>query len=61
MKLVCSLLLILSSLQYADWGYAELNDSIIATPENFGALLENFEEIFVYFHLPDCKHCKVIE
>lgn len=58
LSLFLSLNLVLS---YADWGHPEQNDSIVATPENLEALLNQYEETFVYFHLPECKHCVAIE
>lgn len=45
----------------ADWGYAEINDAVILTPGNYESFLREYEEVLVYYYLPDCKYCKVMD
>lgn len=44
----------------ADWGYAEINDVVILTPLNHDQFLRDYEEALVYYHLPKCKYCIII-
>ena len=45
----------------ADWGYPEINDSVILTPNNHDNFLNDYEEVLVYYYLPKCKYCKVMD
>lgn len=44
----------------ADWGYSEINDTVILTPGNHDQFLWDYEEAMVYYYLPKCKYCIVI-
>lgn len=44
----------------ADWGYPEINDSVVLTPANHDQFLRDYEEAFVYYYLPKCYYCQVI-
>ncbi len=57
-------LLSLFSLQVfsmADWGYPEIDDIVILNPQNHDEFLEKYEEVFIYYYLPDCKYCILLE
>lgn len=44
----------------ADWGYPEINDSVILTPQNHDQFIRDYEEALIYYHLPNCKYCVII-
>ena len=41
----------------ADWGYQEDDDVIVLTPFNHDSLIREYEEVLVYYYLPECRHC----
>jgi len=44
----------------ADWGYPEIDDVVILNPSNHDKFLRDFDEVLVYYFLPDCKYCIVM-
>lgn len=45
----------------ADWNYPEVRDVVILSPLNFDQFLRDYEEALVYFYLPECKYCIVMD
>ena len=45
----------------ADWGYPEIKDSVVLTPQNHEQFLRDYEEALVYYYLPKCKYCIIID
>lgn len=41
----------------ADWGQPEEEDVVVLTPANFDSFLRQYDEVLVYFYLPNCVHC----
>lgn len=44
----------------ADWGFPEIKDVVILTPLNHDEFLREYEEALVYYTLPECRYCIVI-
>lgn len=57
--------LFLCSVQYvicmADWGFPEIDDVVVLTPLNHDEFIQTYDEVMVYYYLPDCKYCKVMD
>ena len=41
----------------ADWGFPEDRDVVVLTPVTHEELLRAFDEVLMYYFLPDCDHC----
>ena len=57
-----NLIFILSGiLTMADWNYPEIKDVVILNPSNYDHFLSDYEETVIYFYLPECKYCIIMD
>lgn len=45
----------------ADWGYPEIDDAVVLNPINHDQFIKEYDEVLVYYYLPGCKYCVLMD